>query len=143
MPPGRYGVRGQFLLQSRCWCLPPVRRFNHMDGIAPYNGVVAVTRNSRVLAPEEVVAERLSRLLEDCAAAGDLVGIRAPIRIDCRRGRDGVDYLIDVNMKPNLTGPGRPGCDDQDGLSTLAARGIGWTYADLLVNMLRQSWPFS
>jgi len=58
-------------------------------------------------------------------------------------GRDGVDYLFDVNMKPNLTGPGRPGRNDQDGLSTLAARGSGWTYADLLVNMLRQSWPLS
>lgn len=31
------------------WALPLVSRFNHHDGIAPYNGVVAVTANSRVV----------------------------------------------------------------------------------------------
>lgn len=35
------------------WALPVVARFDHMDGIAPYNGVVAVTANSRVLAEAE------------------------------------------------------------------------------------------
>lgn len=32
------------------WALPLVSRFNHHDGIAPYNGTVAVTANSRVVA---------------------------------------------------------------------------------------------
>lgn len=31
------------------WSLPLVTRFNHLDGIAPYNGTVAVTANSRVV----------------------------------------------------------------------------------------------
>ena len=31
------------------WSLPLVSRFNHHDGIAPYNGTVAVTANSRVV----------------------------------------------------------------------------------------------
>lgn len=31
------------------WALPLVSRFNHQDGIAPYNGTVAVTANSRVV----------------------------------------------------------------------------------------------
>jgi hypothetical protein len=31
------------------WALPLVSRFNHHDDIAPYNGVVAVTANSRVI----------------------------------------------------------------------------------------------
>lgn len=40
MPPA--GGRGH-------WALPLVSRFNHHDGIAPYNGTVAVTANSRVV----------------------------------------------------------------------------------------------
>lgn len=31
------------------WALPVVSRFNHLDDIAPYNGTVAVTANSRVV----------------------------------------------------------------------------------------------
>ncbi|CZR50752.1 uncharacterized protein PAC_00626 [Phialocephala subalpina] len=40
------------------WALPVVRRFNHEDGIAPYNGVVAVTTNSRVVTKEEREKDR-------------------------------------------------------------------------------------
>lgn len=40
MPPA--GGRGY-------WALPLVSRFNHHDGIAPYNGTVAVTANSSVV----------------------------------------------------------------------------------------------
>jgi hypothetical protein len=35
------------------WALPPVCRFNHQGGIAPYNGVMAVTSNSRVVGSAE------------------------------------------------------------------------------------------
>jgi hypothetical protein len=48
--------------------------------------------------------------------------------------------MFDLNMKPNMTGAGRPGREDQDSLSCMAAREIGWSYGDLLVNMLRQAW---
>lgn len=31
-------------------------------------------------------------------------------------------------MKPNMTGPGRKGREDQDNLCSMAAAGIGWNY---------------
>jgi hypothetical protein len=43
-------------------------------------------------------------------------------------------------MKPNMTGPGRPGREDQDCLSAIAARAEGWTYAGLLRAMLAAKW---
>ena len=46
-------------------------------------------------------------------------------------------------MKPNMTGAGRPGRDDQDSLSAIAARGMGWDYADLLMAMLNCAWKAS
>lgn len=49
---------------------------------------------------------------------------------------EGVFRLFDLNMKPNMTGPGRPGRGDQDCLSALAARAEASTYADLLLAML-------
>jgi hypothetical protein len=39
------------------WAIPIVTRFNHDGGIAPYNGVVAVTANSRVISLEEFRAD--------------------------------------------------------------------------------------
>lgn len=44
-------------------------------------------------------------------------------------------------MKPNMTGPGRPGRNMQSSLSCIAPNGIGWNYPDLLKAMLRQAWP--
>lgn len=120
--------------------LPPVLRFNHQDGVAPYNGEVAVVRNSRALAPAEQAAPEVRAMLGACEAAAGLVAARAPIRIDCRAGADGVLRLFDLNMKPNLTGAGRPGRDDQDSLSTIAARAAGWSYGELLLRMLDGAW---
>ena len=40
--------------------------------------------------------------------------------------------LFDLNMKPNMTGPGRPGRDDQDSLVCMAAAAHGWSFQDLL-----------
>ena len=54
--------------------------------------------------------------------------------------KDGKYYLFDLNMKPNLTGPGRPDRDNRDSLIAMAARAAGWSYTDLLLNMLAQSW---
>ena len=44
------------------------------------------------------------------------------MRIDCRADRDGEYRIFDLNMKPNVTGVGRPGRADQDSLSLIAAR---------------------
>jgi hypothetical protein len=38
-----------------------------------------------------------------------------------------------------MTGPGRPGRDDQASLTLLAANGLGWDYKELLRRILRTS----
>ena len=49
--------------------------------------------------------------------------------------------MFDLNMKPNATGPGRPGRADQDSLVAMAARAVGWDFPDLLLNCLANpSW---
>jgi len=140
MPPGTYLRGGTEVRYPRHWTLPPVARFNHRDGIAPYSGVVAIIDNSRVLSAEEASSPPVAALLVDCVTAGGAIQAVAPLRIDCRRGRDGRYRLFDVNLKPNMTGAGRAGREKQDSLVCLAARSIGWSYADLLQAMLRQAW---
>lgn len=140
MPPGRYAIRGTRRDLPEHWSLPPVRRFNHQDGVAPYNGAVAVIRNSEVLDADRRREPPVRQLLRDCERAARLVDAAAPIRIDCRAHPGSGYQLFDLNMKPNMTGPGRPGREEHDSLSSLAARAIGWSYADLLKNMLEQSW---
>ncbi|WCT71883.1 ATP-grasp domain-containing protein [Sphingomonas naphthae] len=134
MPPGtRDG-------DHRPWALPPVRRFDQIGDVAPYNGDVPVSRNSVAMTPAEMADPAITAVLDDCVTAATLLAIRAPIRIDCRQDEDGRYVLFDLNAKPNITGAGRPGRDDQDSLSTLAAQGAGWTYADLLRAALRAAW---
>lgn len=141
LPPGAYLIEDHVRQHDDFWSLPPVKRFNHQNGIAPYNGTVAVIENSQVLSAVELASEAVQHALADCARAAQLVGAKAPIRIDCRQGAESEKYyLFDLNMKPNMTGAGRPGRENQDSLSALAARAIGWDFAALLVNMLRQSW---
>ncbi|PMD39851.1 hypothetical protein L207DRAFT_583697 [Hyaloscypha variabilis F] len=122
------------------WALPIVTRFNHVDGVAPWNGVVAVTANSRFVSEEEYERdERYGEAARECEGVAKLLSGTAPIRIDIRRFKDGKGEkfaLFDVNMKPNITGPGRPGRDDQDCLMGLAAKGLGWDYERLLVETL-------
>ena len=86
------------------WAMPIVTRFNHEGGIAPYNGVVAVTANSRVLMPEEAEKdERYEQAARECVEVAKLLRVTAPIRIDVRRfNKDpGSQFaLFDINMKP-------------------------------------------
>ncbi|KAH8084725.1 hypothetical protein HD553DRAFT_342223 [Filobasidium floriforme] len=143
MPPGEYEDVGT---KTKHWALPVVQRFDHVDGIAPYNGIVPVTANSRVLTPLEHEQDHhytdVQRWVE---IVGDRLGSYAPIRIDCRRrsskqdGGGGPFYLFDVNLKPNATGPGRPGRDDQASLVLMAAQAIGWDFTKLARNMLAQA----
>ncbi|KAK1635747.1 hypothetical protein BDP81DRAFT_395299 [Colletotrichum phormii] len=124
------------------WSLPIVTRFNHQVGIAPYNGVVAVTTNSRVITKKEEEDPAYGRITRECEAAARVLGVAAPIRIDVRRfpGISGSNFaLFDVNMKPNMTGPGRPGRDDQASLTLLAAEKLGWDYPELLRQVLNTS----
>lgn len=121
--------------------LPIVLRFNHADGIAPYNGVVAITQNSRLPTPEERKnTPAYTHIEQSCALVAERLRVTAPIRIDVRQVTDSLNSefaIFDVNMKPNMTGPGRPGREDQASLTALAAEGVGWDYAELLKEILK------
>jgi hypothetical protein len=86
------------------WALPVVTRFNHEDGIAPYNGNVAVALNSRAVSAEDFAADgAYAEVARQCEGVARLMRVTAPIRIDVRRRRDerGSPFvLFDVNMKP-------------------------------------------
>jgi len=124
------------------WALPPVYRFDQRGGVAPYNGDVPVTANSIAITPERLRERAIMAMIDSCVSAAALVNARTAIRIDCRANRDGTFKLFDLNMKPNMTGPGRPGREDQDYLSAIAARAVGWGYVDLLLAMFAAKWTF-
>ncbi|KAA1243109.1 ATP-grasp domain-containing protein [Aquimarina sp. RZ0] len=142
MPSGSYKVNNQEIKYDKPWSLPAVKRTNHKNGIAPYNGIVAVMKNSSVVADSELQSKSIRKVCYQCEKAGMLLNIKAPIRIDCRADEKGMYYLFDLNMKPNMTGPSRPQRSNQDSLTLLASRKMGWDYIDLLKNMLKQTWRF-
>lgn len=92
------------------WSLPPVWRFNHADGVAPYSGEVAVTKNSRVVTAEEIEADfYYGDIMRQCEQVAKLIQATAPIRIDIRRiQEEGKFALFDINMKPVRTLRGPP-----------------------------------
>ncbi len=140
MPKGEYKIKGKSVEKESPWCLPPVKRFNHENGIAPYNGIVAVMENSGVIDKQEIKSKSIKKVMAECIAAAELLSIKAPIRIDCRADQARKYFLFDVNLKPNMTGPSRGHRKNQDSLSLLAARAVGWDYYDLLYNMALQQW---
>ncbi|KAJ5665841.1 glutathione synthetase ATP-binding domain-like protein [Penicillium maclennaniae] len=123
------------------WALPPVTRFNHVDGIAPYSGKVAVTINSRAVSAAEVEADpAYLEIMKECEQVASLLQTTAPLRIDIRRFGPNLKFaLFDINMKPNITGPGRPGRDDQISLMGLAAGSMGWDYPKFLQYVLESA----
>lgn len=141
MPPGHYTFGTKQEEKKQHWSLPVVKRFNHQNGIAPYSGKVAVMENSAVLSDAELAAEPIRRVSRQCELAAELIAARAPIRIDARADAAGNYFLFDLNLKPNMTGPSRPHRRGQDSLTALAARKLGWTYADLVTNIIAQKWP--
>ena len=86
------------------WAMPVVTRFNHEDGVAPYNGNVAVTLNSRAVSAEAFAADSAyTEVARQCEGVAKLLKVTAPIRIDVRRREDQKEspfVLFDVNMKP-------------------------------------------
>lgn len=122
------------------WSLPVVVRYNHKDDIAPYNGAVAVTANSRaVLSAEASKDTAYAQAQRECEGVASFLQVKAPIRIDIRKAEDKIGApfkLFDVNMKPNMTMPGRPGREDQASLTLMAAEALGWTSADLVRSIL-------
>lgn len=127
--------------------LPIVVRFNHEDGIAPYNGVVAVTANSRIpLEMERADVLAYTEVEKSCERVAEKLKVTAPIRIDVRQfteDKQSKFAIFDVNMKPNMTGPGRPGREDQASLTALAAEELGWDYSTLLQKILNSAQPLS
>ncbi|KAK4041456.1 hypothetical protein C8A01DRAFT_45415 [Parachaetomium inaequale] len=125
------------------WALPVVTRFNHVDGVAPYSGVAAVASNSRAVTEEDMRnSAAYAQVVEECERAASLLRVAAPIRTDVRRREGSPESefaLFDVNMKPNMTGPGRPGRDDQASLTLIAAAALGWDYRELLSRILMTS----
>lgn len=142
MPPGSYQINKESVDKKNHWCLPPVQRFNHLNGVAPYSGNVAVINNSKVLSHEELLKDNMQKVITQCAQVASLIKAKAPIRIDCRANEKGVFYLFDINFKPNLTGSSRAHRKNQDSLTALAAAAIGWTYQDLIANIYFQKWNF-
>ncbi len=139
MPPGVYEIGGKKREKDGHWCLPLVTRFNHQEGIAPYSGIVAVSANSHAIDPTDCTASQ-REMMAACALVGSELKAKAPIRIDGREDKKGTIRLFDINLKPNMTGPGRPGRSDQQSLTALAAANLGWTYKELLLNILNNAW---
>lgn len=86
------------------WTLAIVTRFNHMDGVAPWNGVLPVTTNSRMVLEKESRRDASNeKAAKECAGVARLLKVMAPIRIDIRRFRGGdgeIFALFDLNTKP-------------------------------------------
>lgn len=136
LPPGRYQIGGQAVVQDRHWALPPVERYAHVEHIMPYNGDVPVSQNSRAVSLETTP---IRKAMGDAERVASLLKARAALRLDARESHGDFQFF-DVNMKPNMTGPGRPGRDGAISLVGLAAEAIGWDYGDLVVNLAAQAW---
>lgn len=140
LPAGEYNFGNETQAHSHSWALRPVRRFDHVNMVAPYNGSVPVTENSVALSTEEASNPNLIRVMEACEEVGEILGIRAPIRIDCREDSEGFFRIFDVNPKPNITGAGRPGRESQDSLVMMAARAEGLNYPSFLKAIVANAW---
>ena len=137
MPPGTYQeIQGNTIRDSH-WVLPPVIRSGHVNGIVPYSGVVPVRENSQVL---DQWSLELDRFLSACMDIGYQLNARMILRIDARADRLGQFHIVDVNFKPNLTGPGRPDRERHTSLVAMAAQGLGWSYSQLVANLARLDW---
>jgi D-alanine-D-alanine ligase-like ATP-grasp enzyme len=84
------------------WASPIVTRFNHEDGVAPFNSIIAVTSNSRVLASEEFEKDvQYQNASRECEEVARLLRVSAAMRVDVRRfKKDSKFALFDINMKP-------------------------------------------
>lgn len=118
-------------------CLPVVERFNHCNGIAPYNGVIAVSKNSRAVLQND---ESINKISDACSKAVISMDLKALVRIDCRENSQGEYEMFDFNLKPNMTGAVRPHRLDQDSLTMIAASAVGWSYYDLLNEIIQTKW---
>lgn len=84
------------------WASPIVTRFNHQDGVAPFNSIIAVSSNSRVLTSEEFEKDvNYKKVTRECEEVARLLKVTMAMRVDVRRSKeDGEFTLFDINMKP-------------------------------------------
>ena len=143
MPPGNYVIRKENVRKNNHWSFPAVERFNHIDDIAPYNGVVAVINNSKIVSDHELESDEIIEISRKCELAANIIDAKAPIRIDCRKNANNNYQIFDLNLKPNMTGSSRAHRKDQDSLTMIAASAIEWTYKDLILNILAQHWKLT
>ncbi|KAG0643013.1 hypothetical protein HOY80DRAFT_948184 [Tuber brumale] len=128
--------------QGKFVALPIVQRFGQVTGVMPWSGHVPVTKNSTVLpVMEEDLWHRAAKI--ECQKAAELLKLTNVTRIDIRRKdeKGGKFFLFDVNPKPNLTGTGRPGRDDQESLCAMAAREFGWEYPLFVRKCIDTAYP--
>ncbi|MEL6923455.1 MAG: carboxylate--amine ligase, partial [Bacteroidota bacterium] len=140
MPPGTYRINDKKVVHEKHWCLHPVERINHVNGITPYSGQVPVSANSHLMPMEVLKLPAMQRIIQQCAYAAERIDARAPIRIDSRADTAGTYRLFDVNLKPNMTGASRPHRAGQNSLSAIAAAALNWNYTDFIWNILQQRW---
>ncbi|ORA33911.1 ATP-grasp domain-containing protein [Mycobacterium aquaticum] len=128
MPPGVYETSEGLRSEATHWPLPAIERTGHHGGVMPFSGVVPIQSNSKPAGDDD----RLREFGRHAVRVAQFLNATAPIRIDCREDAKGVIKAIDINMKPSMTGPGRPGRDQMINLSALSGTEIGWSYTELL-----------
>jgi hypothetical protein len=128
MPPGTYETADGVRAEATHFALPAIERTGHHGGVMPFSGVVPIQSNSKPAGDDA----QLREFAQHAVRVAQLLKATAPIRIDCRADANGVIKAIDINMKPSMTGPGRPGREQMINLSALAAGEIGWNYTEML-----------
>jgi D-alanine-D-alanine ligase len=128
MPPGTYETADGVCSEATHWPLPAIERTGHHGGVMPFSGVVPIQSNSKPAGDDD----QLREFGRHAVRVAQFLKATAPIRIDCREDANGVIKAIDINMKPSMTGPGRPGRQQMINLSAMAAEVIGWSYTEML-----------
>jgi D-alanine-D-alanine ligase len=128
MPPGTYETADGSHNEPTHWTLPAIERTGHHGGVMPFSGVVPIQSNSKPAGDDD----QLREFDRHAVRVAQLLKATAPIRIDCRADANGVIKAIDINMKPSMTGPGRPGRAQMINLSAMSGGEIGWNYTEML-----------
>lgn len=121
MPPGTYETADGVRSEATHWTLPAIERTGHHGGVMPFSGVVPIQSNSKSAGDDD----QLREFSRHAVTVAQFLKATAPIRIDCRKDANGVIKAIDINMKPSMTGPGRPGRERMINLSAMSAGEIG------------------
>jgi D-alanine-D-alanine ligase len=137
MPPGTYETPDGVHTEATHWPLPAIERTGHHGGVMPFSGVVPIQSNSKPAGD----SDQLREFGQHCVRIAQFLRTNAPIRIDCREDSNGVIKAIDINMKPSMTGPGRPGREQMINLSAMSADEIGWNYTEFLAGIAANAAP--